>query len=73
MSIPETPSEKGFFSPQHGYSDLKIKTQKYSDKPTPIFAEQGKVNDFIASHSDKSHKKKYAKSIFNFIVKQMCN
>lgn len=76
MSIPEHPSEKGFFSPQQGYN-LKVKTQKYSDKPTPIAATQGKAAEFLHNQTDREHQKKYAKEggkrLFQFIMNNFCH
>lgn len=76
MSIPESPKNTGFFSPQQGYANVNIKTQKYSDKPTPLSAQQGKVNGFISEHTDKEHQKKYAKEggrrLMSFLMNSVC-
>lgn len=70
--IPQTPQNTGFCNPQHGYADIEIKTINYSGNPTPFPREQGKINDFILSHTDSAHQKKYAKSLFSFLVKTLC-
>lgn len=77
MGIPEKPADESFFSPQYGYKDLDIKTQEYSDDPTPLSAHPGKVNEFISKHTDEEHQKKYAKKagkkIFQILLRQFCN
>lgn len=76
MSIPAVPSEKGFFNAQEGYSNVKIKTQKYHDEPTPLYAQQGAASDFMASHMDKQHQKDYVKKggkmLFGFLLSFVC-
>ncbi|CAK7905762.1 hypothetical protein CAAN1_14S03708 [[Candida] anglica] len=76
MKIPETPSEEGYFGPQQGYADISIKTQSYSDKPTPLAASQGKVGGFISEHTDREHQKKYAKEggkkLFSILFNALC-
>lgn len=76
MSIPETPSETGFFKPQQGYGDIKVKTHKYSDDPTPISPDQGKASEFFHNQTDKEHQKKYAKEggkkLFHFLLNTFC-
>lgn len=77
MLLPELPSKKDeFFAPQFGYKDIKVKTQKYSDKPTPIKAEQNAALGFIANHTDKKHQKEYAKKggkrLIHFLVRLVC-
>ncbi|KAK6457798.1 uncharacterized protein RJT20DRAFT_139163 [Scheffersomyces xylosifermentans] len=64
MSIPEKPSNTDVFPAQHGYADISVKTQKYSDEPTPFKSKQNKASEFLADHSDKEHQKKYAKQAF---------
>lgn len=75
MSLPQQPSEPGPFEPQHGYN-LKVQTQKYSDKPTPLKPTTNMASDFIASKTDKEHQKKYAKEggkrAFNFLWGILC-
>lgn len=77
MSIPETPSDTGYFKPQHGYETINVKTHKYSGDPTPISPHQGKAAEFFQNQTDKDHQKKYAKEggkrLFNFLVKSFCN
>lgn len=77
MNIPEKPSEMRFFGPQYGYSDIKIHTQKYSGKPTPLSGQQSSAGDFIASHTDKKHQKEFVKKggkkLFGFIKNNVFN
>lgn len=77
MSIPESPSNAGPFEAQYGYKDIKVKTHKYRDKPTPLSAKQNKASEFIASKTDKQHRKKYAKEIgrrlFDVLIRQVCH
>lgn len=72
MSIPEKPANTDYFPLQHGYTEVHVKTHKYSDKPTPFAAKQSKANEFISGHTDRDHQKKYAKSLFNFLVNTLC-
>lgn len=77
MSIPEEPSERGFFKPQEGYANVKVKTHKYLDKPTPLNPSQGVAGDFIATQTDKEHQKDYAKRggkmLFGFLINFLCH
>lgn len=77
MSIPETPSNTDFFHIQEGYKDIKVKTQKYLDEPTPIYVKQNAAASFLADHTDKEHQKKYAKTagkrLFDFLMRTVCN
>lgn len=77
MGIPEEPSNQDFLEPQYGYKDIDVKTQKYSDDPTPLSAEQGAASAFVSKHTDKEHQKKYAKKagkkVFNILIRQLCH
>ncbi|KAI3403871.2 hypothetical protein KGF56_003301 [Candida oxycetoniae] len=77
-SISKEPSNKDFFNPQYGYADVNVKTQQYSDKPTPILAHHNnKAAEYISDHADKEHAKKYAQSggkrIFNMLIGFICH
>ncbi|CAK9438615.1 uncharacterized protein LODBEIA_P28390 [Lodderomyces beijingensis] len=77
-SIPENPRDTSFFKPQHGYNDIQYKTEKYSDKPTPIvMPKQNKATEFLSDHTDKEHMKGYAKSggkrLFNTLIGFVCH
>lgn len=72
MAIPETPADTGYFEPQAGYVDVNFKTHTYSDKPTPFSAKQGRALEFISSHTDREHQKKYGKQIFTFLINFIC-
>lgn len=72
MSIAEKPANPGPFDAQYGYGSLKVETHKYSDKPTPILAEQSKAQKFINSHTDKEHQKKYGKKLFDVLFRAVC-
>ncbi|KAI5966243.1 uncharacterized protein KGF55_000552 [Candida pseudojiufengensis] len=61
VDIPQEPKDTGFFKPQHGYSDINIKTQSYSNKPTPIKAHNNTASGFISEHTDSAHAKEYGK------------
>ncbi|KAK6202611.1 uncharacterized protein RJT21DRAFT_118685 [Scheffersomyces amazonensis] len=73
MSIPERPSNTDIFPVQHGYGDIKVNTHSYSDEPTPLAGHENKVNEFISDHTDREHQKKYAKEIFGFLLRALCN
>lgn len=72
MKIPENPKNPGPFEEQYGYKEIKVKMQKYHDKPTPTSAKQSKAQEFISSKTDKAHQKKYAKKVFDVIVRSLC-
>lgn len=72
MSIPDRPANPGPFPVQHGYNTIKIQTHKYLDKPTPLAAQHGKAEEFIYSHTDREHQKKYGKMLFQFLIKTFC-
>lgn len=72
MGIPETPAEPGPFGAQHGYLDISFKTHTYSDKPTPFAAKQGRALEFVSTHTDREHQKKYGKQVFSFLVNFIC-
>ncbi|GBL52016.1 hypothetical protein CAJCM15448_42900 [Candidozyma auris] len=65
ISIPEEPANPGPFKIQHGYDDIQVHTEKYSDEPTPLSGKQGK------------HQKKYAKEGakrgFNMLFQFLCH
>lgn len=75
--IPETPADKDYFAPQHGYNDIEVKTQEYGDEPTPLPAHKGKVNEFVSEKTDRDHQKKYAKKagkkLFHILLRQFCH
>lgn len=73
MSIPEQPKTPGPFKIQHGYDDIEIKTQKYSDEPTPLAGKQGKAAEFFNEKTDREHQKKYGKKLFDFLLRFICN
>lgn len=76
-NIPEQPSNPGPFDIQHGYNDIEIHTEKYDDEPTPLAGRQGKAKEFVNTHTDKEHQKKYAKEGakrgFNLLTRFICN
>lgn len=73
MLLPEHPQNPGPFAAQHGYADIKFKTAKYRDEPTPLAGQQGKAQQFISSQTDKEHQKKYGKKLLNILVRAVCN
>lgn len=79
VSIPEQPANQGPFNAQHGYADINVKPQKYSDKPTPIspHSHQNKASGFVSEHTDKEHVKKYeelgGKRLFNMLIGFLCH
>ncbi|KAG2734111.1 hypothetical protein G9P44_003636 [Scheffersomyces stipitis] len=72
MSIPEHPSSVGPFPVQHGYADIQVHTEQYSDQPTPYEASQSKANEFLANHTDREHQKKYAKKGLQLLLNVLC-
>lgn len=73
----EEPANPGPFKIQHGYDDIQVHTEKYSDEPTPLSGKQGKVREFLNTQTDKEHQKKYAKEGakrgFNMLFQFLCH
>lgn len=61
MHLPDKPSHTGYFSPQHGYSDIKAKPHSYSGAPTPFIGKQTSPKEFLENAKNREHQKELAK------------
>jgi hypothetical protein len=63
-SPPDQPANPGPFPEQHGYNDLQIKTQNYSDDPSPLNPANAKGK----SNIEKIYQDEKTKKAGNFLL-----
>lgn len=61
MHLPDKPSDTGYFSPQHGYTDIKVKPHSYSGAPTPFVGKQTSSKEFFGNPTNREHQKEFVK------------
>ncbi|CUM48831.1 uncharacterized protein AC631_00374 [Debaryomyces fabryi] len=77
MGLPDKPSTTGYFTPQHGYTDLKIKTHNYSGAPTPFVGKQMSPKEFFEDPRNREHQKEFVKKggkkLFHMVKNRFSN
>lgn len=77
MHLPEIPHDTGYFSPQQGYTDIKVKTHNYSGAPTPFIGKQMSPKKFFEDHTNKEQLKKLfkkgSKKLFHMVKNKFLN
>jgi len=61
MGLPNKPSNSGYFTPQHGYSDITVKTHNYSGAPTPFVGKQMSAKEFFEDPTNRENQKELVK------------
>lgn len=61
MHLPDNPSDTGYFSPQYGYSDIKVKPHNYSGAPTPFIGKQTSPKEFLENATNREYQKEFVK------------